>query len=109
MLQRPFHDQSKFRRLEALGVVDPHLEVFRKQVLQACSIVRICIRFLAGKVLLLPVKRNAEVAGNLEQPVRKLVMILELTKLFVGFDKSVLTYVKRIFSITGQAEAVAEN
>jgi hypothetical protein len=36
-------------------------------------------------------------------------MILELANLFVGFDKSVLTDVKRIFPITGQAQAVAEN
>ena len=41
--------------------------------------------------------------------MRKLVLILKLTNLFVGFDKSVLAYVKRVFSITGQAQAVAEN
>src|SRR4030095_15046167 len=99
MLQRSLHDQSKLSRLEALGIVNPHLDVFRQQVLQTCSIVRLSIRLLAGKILLLSIKRNAEVAGNLEQPVRKLVLILELTNLLIGFNKSVLTYVKSIFSI----------
>ena len=40
-------------RLEALGIVNPHLEVFRQQVLQTCSIVRLSIRLQAGKILLL--------------------------------------------------------
>jgi hypothetical protein len=63
---------------------------------------------MARKVLLLSIKRDAKVARDLEQPMRKLVMILELTNLFVRFDKSVLAYVKGIFPIASEAQAIAE-
>jgi hypothetical protein len=40
--------------------------------------------------------------------VRKLIEILELTNLFIGFNKGVLAYVKGIFSVSGKPQTVAE-